>query len=68
MHDQPRDQCMTRHTFVPAEADLGIVKLVSDEVVRNGTVVNWTIVVTNHGPDDALNVRVGYCCEWFDCS
>ena len=45
-------------TFAVPEADLSIVKLVSDDVVRKGDVVEWTIVVTNHGPDAAVNVRV----------
>ena len=54
----PENNTGENSTFVPAEADLGIVKLVSDEVVRNGTVVNWTIVVTNYGPDVAVNVSV----------
>ena len=48
----------SNETFVLPEADLSIVKLVSDDVVRKGDVVEWTIVVTNYGPDAAVNVTV----------
>ena len=48
----------TNKTVVPPEADLSIVKTVDCETTHNDTVVTWTIVVTNNGPDDALNVHV----------
>ena len=48
----------TNKTVVPPEADLSIVKTVDCEITHNDTVVTWTIVVTNNGPDDALNVTV----------
>ena len=37
---------------------MSIVKTVDCEITHNDTVVTWTIVVTNNGPDDALNVTV----------
>ena len=43
---------------IPPEADLTIVKLVSDASAHKGDLVSWTIVVTNNGPDDAVNVVV----------
>ena len=48
----------TNNTVVPPEADLSIVKLVSNDTAHKGDVVSWTIVVTNNGPDDAVNVVV----------
>ena len=45
-------------TFIATMADLSIVKLVSNETAHNGDIVYWTIVVTNNGPDEAVNVVV----------
>ena len=46
------------NTTVAPEADLEIVKLVSNTTVKKGDIITWTIVVTNKGPDAALNVYV----------
>ncbi|AMD18401.1 hypothetical protein TL18_10510 [Methanobrevibacter sp. YE315] len=43
---------------IPPEADLSIIKTVSNVTAHKGDVVNWTIVVTNNGPDTAVNVVV----------
>ena len=43
---------------VPAEADLSIVKLVSNATAHKGDIVTWTVIVTNNGPDAAKNVYV----------
>ncbi|MDO5860454.1 DUF11 domain-containing protein, partial [Methanobrevibacter sp.] len=43
---------------VPAEADLGVVKLVSNTTAHKGNIIAWTVIVTNHGPDAAENVYV----------
>ena len=43
---------------IPPEADLEIVKLVSDKAPHKGNKITWTLVVTNHGPDCAVNVVV----------
>lgn len=45
-------------THVDPEADLEIVKLVSTKNTHKGDVITWTIIVTNKGPDTALNVYV----------
>ena len=45
-------------TDVSPDADLGIVKLVSNSTVHKGDIVKWTIIVTNNGPDVAENVYV----------
>ena len=45
-------------TFITTMADLSIVKLVSNETAHKGDIVYWTIVVTNNGPDEAVNVLV----------
>ena len=45
-------------TDVSPEADLEIIKLVSNATVHKGDIVTWTIVVTNNGPDVAENVYV----------
>ena len=45
-------------TEVPPEADLEVIKLVSDANVYKGDLVNWTIIITNNGPDDAVNTKV----------
>jgi uncharacterized repeat protein (TIGR01451 family) len=45
-------------TKVGPLADLEIVKIVSDSTPHKGDVITWTIVVTNHGPDCAVNVVV----------
>ena len=41
---------------VVPEADLEIVKLVSAKTTNKGDIITWTIVVTNNGPDAAVNV------------
>ncbi|WP_405269601.1 DUF11 domain-containing protein, partial [Methanobrevibacter sp.] len=43
---------------IPPESDLSIVKLVSNDTAHKGDLVSWTIVVTNNGPDTAVNVVV----------
>ena len=45
-------------TKIDPEADLEIIKLVSASIAKKGDVITWTIVVTNNGPDTALNVYV----------
>ena len=40
------------------EADLAIVKVVSNPTPKFGEVITWTITVTNKGPDAAVNTRV----------
>ncbi len=45
-------------TDVDPEADLEIIKLVSNKTAQKGDVITWTIVVTNKGPDSALEVYV----------
>ena len=45
-------------TDVPPEADLEIIKLVSNKTTKKGEIVTWTIVVTNKGPDAASNIYV----------
>jgi uncharacterized repeat protein (TIGR01451 family) len=39
-------------------ADLAIVKSASPDAITSGTNETYTLVVTNHGPDPAVNVRV----------
>ena len=46
------------NTTVAPEADLEIVKLVSNATVKKGDIITWTITVTNNGPDTALNIYV----------
>ena len=43
---------------VPAIADLEIIKIVSDKNPKYGDLINWTITVTNKGPNNARNVNV----------
>jgi uncharacterized repeat protein (TIGR01451 family) len=45
-------------TDVPPEADLEIIKLVSNSTVHKGDIITWTIIVTNKGPDTAFSVIV----------
>ena len=45
-------------TYVSPEADLEIVKLVSNASAHKGDIINWTIIVTNLGFDVAENVVV----------
>ena len=40
------------------EADLAVVKVVSNPTPKFGDVITWTIVVINHGPDRAVDVVV----------
>ena len=44
-------------TVIPV-ADLEIIKLVSNDTAHKGDVVNWTVIVTNLGPNTAVNVVV----------
>ena len=44
--------------FIEPEADLEIIKIVSNSSVHKGDKVTWTLIVTNHGPDAALNTVV----------
>ena len=46
----------SNETVVPPEADLEVIKQVSAESSHKGDTVTWTIIVTNHGPDEAINV------------
>ncbi|MBQ6512079.1 DUF11 domain-containing protein, partial [Methanobrevibacter sp.] len=43
---------------VDPEADLEIIKLVSDNATRRGDKITWTIIVTNNGGDTAVNTVV----------
>ena len=45
-------------TDVDPEVDLEIIKLVSNKTAKKGDNITWTIVVTNNGPDTALEVYV----------
>ncbi|WP_407374826.1 right-handed parallel beta-helix repeat-containing protein, partial [Methanobrevibacter sp.] len=54
----PDNNNATNSTVVPPEADLGIVKEVNASTTHNDTFVEWTIRVTNYGPDNATNVVV----------
>ena len=45
-------------TNVAENADLEVVKIVSNKNPHKGDIITWTITVTNHGPSDAKNVRV----------
>ena len=45
-------------TKVNDDADLEIVKVVSNKNPKFGETITWTITVTNNGPSDAKNVRV----------
>ena len=44
--------------MVPALADLQVTKTVSNKNPKFGDLIDWTIVVTNNGPDTARNVVV----------
>ena len=46
------------YTQVITEADVEIVKLVSNQTSHRGDEIVWTIVVTNYGPNIAENVYV----------
>ena len=43
---------------IPPEADLKVIKRVSDNAPHKGDKITWTIIVTNLGPDTAVNVVV----------
>lgn len=43
---------------VGTQADLGVVKTASPDVVRRGGALTYTLTVTNAGPSDAKNVRI----------
>ena len=45
-------------TYVAPEADLEIIKLVSNSTSKYGDEITWTVIVTNKGPDAAKNVYV----------
>lgn len=45
-------------TSIDPEADLKVIKTVSDPNPSKGDVITWTIVVVNLGPDGAENVKV----------
>ena len=48
----------SNETFIPPEADLEAVKLVSNAAPHKNDKVTWTIIVTNNGPDSAMNITV----------
>ena len=48
----------TNETVVPPEADLEITKVANVTEAHIGDVVEWTIVITNNGPDAAVNVTM----------
>ena len=54
----PDNNNATNKTYIPPEADLKIIKLVSNATAHKGDVINWTVIVTNKGPNTALNVIV----------
>ena len=43
---------------IPPEADLEITKVANVTDAHIGDVVEWTIVITNNGPDAAVNVTM----------
>ena len=45
-------------TEIDPEADIQVIKTVSNPTPYNGDTVTWTIIVTNLGPDTAYNVKV----------
>lgn len=45
-------------TVIPAEADLAITKTADQNPVKAGTLLTYTLTVTNHGPSDAANINV----------
>lgn len=49
---------MTVHPWEPTEADLSISKSVSNANPEVGSVVDWTVTVSNSGPDTAWNTTV----------
>ena len=44
--------------FVPKSADIAVVKTVDDSNPNYGDIIEWTITVTNNGPDDAEDILV----------
>ena len=54
----PNNNYAENFTQVRTEADVGIVKLVSNQISHYGDDIVWTVVVTNHGPNTAENVVV----------
>uniref|UniRef100_UPI003864E4F6 DUF11 domain-containing protein n=1 Tax=Methanobrevibacter sp. TaxID=66852 RepID=UPI003864E4F6 len=48
----------SNRTVVPPEADLEIIKLVSNKAPHKGDIITWTIKVINHGRDAAVNTVV----------
>jgi len=49
---------MTIHPWMPTEADLAVTKSVSNPNPEVGSVVDWTVSVSNSGPDTAWNTTV----------
>ncbi|MBR1610051.1 MAG: DUF11 domain-containing protein, partial [Methanobrevibacter sp.] len=45
-------------TSIEPEADLEIIKIVSNKTAKFGDVITWTIIVTNKGPDAAKEVYI----------
>ncbi len=54
----PENNYAENFTEVITQADVGIVKLVSNQTSHYGDEIEWTIIVTNHGPNTAENVCV----------
>ena len=44
--------------FVPKSSDLAIIKSVDNTYPNFGDVVEWSVVVTNNGPDDAIDITI----------
>ncbi|MDO5814863.1 MAG: hypothetical protein Q4Q18_04435, partial [Methanobrevibacter sp.] len=56
--NDPDNNYAENFTQVRTEADVGIVKLVSNQTAHYGDEIAWTIIVTNYGPNTAENVEV----------
>ena len=57
-NDVPGEDDQDDVIFTPQQADLALIKAVSDSTPNVGDTVTFTISVTNNGPDAATNVAV----------
>lgn len=58
-HDyDPTNNNDSEMIYVSQASDLSIQKTVNASIVNFNDIIKWTVVVTNNGPDDAVNVRV----------